>query len=101
MKHWITIRSNGARFRCGEDQHVLQGMQLMLVDVPMQERIPVGCRGGGCGICRIRVLSGVYETKKMSCKHVTKEMLAEGIVLACRICPRSELEIAVLSPREE
>ncbi|MEQ9397165.1 2Fe-2S iron-sulfur cluster-binding protein [Haliea sp.] len=100
MKHWITVQGSGHRFRCSEDQHLLQGMQQMAFEVSLQEPIPVGCRGGGCGICRIRVLSGIYETRKMSGKHVTEEMLAQGIVLACRICPRSELEIAVLSPQE-
>jgi ferredoxin len=63
----------------------------------MLEAIPVGCRGGGCGICRIRILEGDYEAKKMSRKHIPEQDQARGIVLACRVYPRSELAIEVLS----
>ena len=26
----------------------------------LPRRLPVGCRRGGCGVCRVRVLSGEY-----------------------------------------
>jgi len=97
MKHPITLAQDGEQFTCGEEQHLLQGMQAFRPGMPMVKAIPVGCRGGGCGICRIRVLSGDYECKKMSRKHIPEQDQAAGIVLACRVYPRSAMTIEVLS----
>lgn len=55
--------------------------------------IPVGCRGGGCGICRIRVVSGEYAAKRMSRAHVTEQEEQSGFALACRIFPASDLVV--------
>lgn len=97
MKYRVTLPATGEQFNCARDQHLLQGMQNFQLGVPMLEAIPVGCRGGGCGICRIRVLDGEYEAKKMSRKHIPEQDQAAGFVLACRIYPRSDLRIEVLS----
>jgi ferredoxin len=96
MKHTITLVDTGERFHCREDQHLLQGMQSYQVGGPMLKVIPVGCRGGGCGVCRIRILSGEYEAKKMSRKHIPAAEQVEGLALACRIYPHSDLGIEVL-----
>ncbi|TDG14061.1 2Fe-2S iron-sulfur cluster binding domain-containing protein [Seongchinamella unica] len=98
MKHTISLLDSGESFRCKEEQHLLQGMQTFQVGAPLLKVIPVGCRGGGCGICRVRVLSGSYEAKKMSIKHITEEDMVGGIVLACRVYPRDDLEVEVLTP---
>jgi ferredoxin len=58
--------------------------------------IPKGCCGGGCGVCKVEVLAGSYEARVMSRAHVSAEDLAAGRVLACRIFPRSDLELRVL-----
>ena len=100
MKHRVTLEESGEEFFCTEEQHLLQGMQTFRVGAPLLKVIPVGCRGGGCGVCRIRILSGEYEAKKMSRKHIPEDDQARGIVLACRIYPRSELTIKVLTPAE-
>lgn len=97
MKHRVSVTDSADEFFCAEDQHLLQGMQNVRLGVPMLDAIPVGCRGGGCGICRIQVLDGDYEAKKMSRKHIPEQDQARGIVLACRIYPRSDLHIEVLS----
>ena len=96
MKHTIRLVDTGETFRCTEDQHLLQGMQSFQIGAPRLKVIPVGCRGGGCGVCRIRVHSGEYEAKKMSRKHIPEEEQAQGMALACRIYPRSDLGIEVL-----
>lgn len=97
MKHAITVQGSEEQFFCAESQHLLQGMQTVRLGTPMLEAIPVGCRGGGCGVCRIRIVAGQYETSKMSRKHVPEQDLKLGIVLACRVFPRSELCVEVLS----
>jgi ferredoxin len=58
-----------------------------------QALIPVGCRGGGCGKCRIRILQGEYFSKRMSRAWVSPEQEAEGTVLACRVYARGDLTI--------
>ena len=55
--------------------------------------IPVGCRGGGCGVCRVRVVEGEYSTKRMSRKHISPEDEVDGVVLACRLIPHSDIVV--------
>tara|TARA_R110000796_G_scaffold169508_2_gene286359 strand:+ start:19387 stop:19626 length:240 start_codon:yes stop_codon:yes gene_type:complete len=61
--------------------------------------VPVGCRGGGCGLCKVQVLRGEYQCGPMSSKHVSESALACGEVLACRIYPRSDLTIERRTPK--
>lgn len=58
-----------------------------------QRCIPVGCRGGGCGACRVRVLAGTYATRRMSRRHVSPADEADQIVLACRLLPSSDIVV--------
>lgn len=96
MKCRVHIENTSEDFSCRIDQHLLQGMQSFQVGKPLVDTIPVGCRGGGCGICRVQVLKGEYDTLKMSHKHISEEDKARGEVLACRVFPRTDLTIAVL-----
>ena len=45
----------------------------------MPRRLPVGCRRGGCGVCRVRVLEGDYRSDPMSRTHVSVEDEAGGL----------------------
>lgn len=60
--------------------------------------VQVGCRNGGCGVCRVRVLDGQVRAEKMSLRHVNAEERAAGYALACRIYPASDLIVAA-APR--
>ena len=62
--------------------------------------IPVGCRGGGCGVCRVRVIEGDYTTKRMSRKHVSEADEADGVALACRLIPSSDI-VVELAPVDD
>ena len=55
--------------------------------------LPVGCRGGGCGVCRVIVRSGSYETGKMSKRLVTSDDGSIVLALACKLYPTSDLEL--------
>jgi ferredoxin len=55
--------------------------------------IPVGCRGGGCGVCRVRILDGTYTTRRMSRRHVSQADEADGVALACRVIPTSDITV--------
>lgn len=81
-------RTTGDRFVCQAGQSVLRAMELV-----GKKCVPVGCRGGGCGFCKIRVTEGRFECGKMSKAHVPPEALENGEVLACRIFPTTDLTI--------
>ena len=62
-----------------------------------RKEIPVGCRGGGCGVCRVQVLDGgEYHTGKMSRAQVSVEDEAKGMCLACKLVPESDLQLKVV-----
>lgn len=87
----VKIAETGEHFACGGQQSVLEGMVCL-----GRRGIPSGCRGGGCGVCKVEVVSGAYARKAMSRDHVSEEDEREGRVLACRIFPGSDLELRVL-----
>lgn len=89
----IEISNTGERYRCSDSDNVLRGM-----DALGRSGIPVGCRNGGCGVCRIEVLDGSYTSRVMSREHVSAEDEQQQRVLACRITPTSDLRLRVLGP---
>jgi ferredoxin len=97
----VEVISTGEQFYCGKEENILRAMERSRSGLQMLHSIPVGCRGGGCGICRVRVLSGDVETKKMSVKHVTAEQQGEGFALACRVFPRGALKLELATPELE
>jgi ferredoxin len=89
--HQIQLINSDEHFQCNPGSSLLEGMQRL-----SRKGIPIGCRGGGCGVCRVQVLSGDYQCKKMSRDHVSAGEQSEGIGLACRLYPESDLEVEVL-----
>ena len=88
----ITLADSGTRFSCRAGQNVLAAMERL-----GRQGIPVGCRGGGCGICRVQVLAGGgYRTLKMSRAQVSQADLAAGICLACKLLPEGDLTVRAL-----
>ena len=87
----VRIEGSGETFACGGHEPVLSAMEQL-----RRRAIPVGCRNGGCGICKVRVIAGGYVTRKMSRGVVTLEDEASGYVLACKLYPRSDLVVAVV-----
>lgn len=86
----ITVRDTNRQFACGEDEFVLEAMKRSGCGP-----VHYGCFGGGCGVCKMKIVSGNYlAEKKMSRAHAGKEEQKDGIVLICCIKPRSDLTIA-------
>ena len=90
-KHLVHIENSGEDYLCAPDQNLLRGMEVL-----GRRGIPVGCRGGGCGVCKVHITAGDYEARKMSKSCVSDEELAQGIVLACRAFPRGEVSLTVV-----
>lgn len=81
----IRVMETGREFACEEDVCVLEAMKRSGTGPIAQ-----GCFGGGCGACKMRVLSGDYEVvQKMSKAHITGA--EEHVVLICCIVPQSDL----------
>ncbi len=80
MPYLITIDNTGEMFRCKEDMHVLEAMERA-----MCRGIPVGCRNGGCGACKVRITVGDYVTRKMNRAVVNATEELQGYALACSV----------------
>lgn len=93
MSHRVSIVDSGEVFACAPGESVLHGMARL-----GRRGIPVGCRGGGCGVCRIEVLEGRYEKRVMSRAHISAADEAAGRALACRIFPLEDLRLRVIGP---
>lgn len=79
------------RFACAADSSVLRAMESL-----GRKGIPVGCRGGGCGVCKVQVLEGAYRTATMSRACVSREEQAQGYALACKLIPHANLRLRVV-----
>lgn len=79
----------GAAFGCAPGESVLLAMERAA-----RHDLPVGCRGGGCGICKVRVLAGAFTTGKMSRAHISAEDQRAGLALACRLYPSGDMRLA-------
>ncbi|WP_434509656.1 2Fe-2S iron-sulfur cluster-binding protein [Desulfitobacterium sp. AusDCA] len=76
-------------FICKETETLLAGMERAGVAM-----FPIGCRGGGCGICKVKIIEGEIEKETMSRTHVTLNEENDGIVLACRVRPKGNVKIS-------
>ncbi|NTV11724.1 MAG: 2Fe-2S iron-sulfur cluster binding domain-containing protein [Zoogloea sp.] len=89
--HQVRIENTGEVYTCAEDENLLRGMEVL-----GRRGIPVGCRGGGCGVCKVRVERGEYATRKMSRSCISVEEEADGVLLACRVFPRGDISVTVV-----
>jgi len=87
----ILLENNGERFRCSSEENVLSGMECL-----GRRGIPVGCRGGGCGVCKVQVLDGTYRVEKMSRACVNEDERRQGFALACRLFAGGDLQLRVV-----
>ena len=87
MAFKITIEASDDSFVCKAGQNVLAAMERL-----GRKGIPVGCRGGGCGVCRVQIVGdGKYHTLKMSRNQVSEDAERRGICLACKLIPEGDL----------
>ncbi len=87
----VEIPETGDRFMCKSQESLLNAMARL-----GKKGIPIGCRNGGCGVCKVHIRHGEYVNGKMSRAHVTEQEESEGLVLACRCQPLSDLTIEVV-----
>lgn len=91
MPFQIAVPDAALSFPCRDDQSVL-GAMIQAGASALQ----VGCRSGGCGVCRVQVLEGQYRTGTMSHAQVDPIDRDRGIVLSCQLFPSSDLSLRAL-----
>lgn len=91
MPYQVDITNTEERYACADSATLLAGMEALA-----RRGIPVGCRGGGCGVCKVRIEAGQVRTDKMSRSHVSAAEEAAGYVLACRAYPCSDLRLSAV-----
>ena len=87
----VLIEDTGEHYPCSDARSLLEGMVAL-----GRKGIPVGCRNGGCGVCKVAVLSGEFEVRAMSRAHVSEDEERQGQVLACRVRPATDIRLTVL-----
>lgn len=87
----VLIEETGETYRCSPQESLLAGMERL-----GKKGIPVGCRGGGCGVCKVEIIAGSFTKRVMSRDYVSVEDEAAGRVLACRVKPTSDITLRVL-----
>lgn len=86
-KYQLRMKGKDKTFTACTEDHILNSMAKGGVEIA-----PNGCHGGGCGVCKIKILSGEVETLNMSKKYISDEEKEQGFVLACRAMPKTDVE---------
>ena len=56
----------------------------------------VGCRRGGCAVCKVDIVSGEVDyTRTIASTVLTADERAAGVCLTCRAVPRTDLVITL------
>jgi len=59
--------------------------------------IPLDCRDGACGTCKVRVESGAFTSGEYIEDALSDEEAAEGYALACQMKPKTDMVLQVLA----
>lgn len=92
----VLIEETGEKYRCSSAESLLSGMERL-----GKKGIPVGCRGGGCGVCKIKVSHGDIAKRIMSREHISESEEEQGTVLACRVKPLSDVHLCVIGKMQK
>jgi CDP-4-dehydro-6-deoxyglucose reductase/ferredoxin-NAD(P)+ reductase (naphthalene dioxygenase ferredoxin-specific) len=87
MTRAVEVVDAGTTLRVAEDVTVLAAA--LAAGVPY----PHSCQAGRCGACKSRLLEGEVELLPHSRFALSAEERSQGLVLACRSLPRSDLRI--------
>jgi ferredoxin len=83
----ITLTPGGDTVPCSPEQTVLAAI------LGSGASVMFGCRGGGCGTCKMRVISGQVEHGRCSAAVLLKEEKESGWFLSCQARALSNLTI--------
>jgi ferredoxin len=83
----ITLSPVGDAISCGSEETVLAAI------LQSGASVTFGCRGGGCGTCKMRVISGQVEHGRCSAAVLPEEEKKTGWFLSCQARALTDLTI--------
>src|SRR5215468_11011072 len=83
----VTFSPFGDTVVCRPDEAVLTAL------LRSGARVVFGCRGGGCGTCKMRLTSGQVEYGRCSAAVLSEDDKREGSFLSCQARPFSDLTV--------
>jgi len=89
--HRLILNPYGYEIEAREGETVLQAI------LRSGFRVFYGCRGGGCGTCKMRLISGVVERGRCSRAVLSEEEEKQGYFLSCQAIPLSDVEIHLVA----
>ncbi len=91
MSYTVSFVPLGDRVVCRGDETVLAAI------LRSGAKVMFACRGGGCGTCKMRLISGRVDHGRCSIAVLSDEAKREGAFLSCQARPLSDLTVE-LSP---
>jgi CDP-4-dehydro-6-deoxyglucose reductase len=83
----ITLLPMGEVLPCSSEETVLSAI------LHSGARVFFGCTGGGCGVCKMRLISGHLDYGRYSAAVLSEKQRREGFFLSCQAMPVSDLTI--------
>jgi ferredoxin len=84
----VIILPDGVRVTAGDEETLLRALALAGL------RYRVGCKRGGCGICKVQLTLGEVRYERPVAESVlTDDERVEGICLSCRAVPLTNVVI--------
>jgi CDP-4-dehydro-6-deoxyglucose reductase len=83
----ITLSPIGDTVECRREETVLSAI------LRSDAKVVFGCRGGGCGTCKMHLISGRVDLGRCSAAVLTEEEKENGAFLSCQARALSDLTI--------
>jgi ferredoxin len=83
----ITLLPMAETLTCGRGETVLSAI------LRSGARVVFGCTGGGCGVCKMRLIAGHLDYGRYSIAVLSAAEKREGFFLSCQAKPVSDLTV--------
>jgi ferredoxin len=90
LMEMFTIKMKDQSFLCPETMSVVEAAKVQTA------KVPYGCIGGGCGICKVKVAKGQYKLEKCAENALSAEEKRNGFVFLCQTYPLSDLQLELI-----
>jgi ferredoxin len=84
----ISVQGEDVAIDCSPGETILEAMHRT------GHALRVGCRRGGCAVCKLDVIDGQYEyTRPLADTVLTDDERAAGVCLTCRAVPTTDMTV--------
>ena len=87
----ITLSPIGDAIVCRPDENVLGAI------LRSGAKVVFGCKGGGCGVCKMQLLAGMVDHGRCSAAVLPNEEKESGAFLSCQARPLSDLTVELIA----